>query len=84
MHPNGFLILITPLLGLFTILRGGKWNWNVAKRLIGDDSPWDERPSCVLLVYMVQCVDNRHPEVMRDPRLALNFGAESPPFGITA
>jgi hypothetical protein len=40
MHPDGFLILITPLLGLFTILRGGKWNWNVAKRLIGDDSPW--------------------------------------------
>ena len=29
MHYDGFFILFIPFMGLFTICRGGKWNWKV-------------------------------------------------------
>ena len=31
MHFDGLFILIVPAVGLFPILRGGRWNWQVAK-----------------------------------------------------
>ena len=40
MHPDGFVILLIPLVTLSAICRGGKWHWNVIEQMTGQVSPW--------------------------------------------
>jgi hypothetical protein len=39
-HCDGFVILVSPLLTLPAILRGGKWHWNFVEQVAGPEIPW--------------------------------------------